>query len=409
MRIVFVSNSYPPLANGGCGVLAENLVTSLRRKGHRVWALVSEDVGRKTGDRVPDYVYAILQLTSPFTTSPRHSIWRRMCVTWANYQRSIRKLREVKPDVVFLMHLGRMSLGPAYAARDLGIPYLFSLNDNYLAQYSPVGKRKDLRGRLRGLAERWIFPRLTHTGLSMDNAISISEATRDALCSLEVPVQKARAIYQGIPLDRFQFRPKVGPANAKLRLLYVGNLVAYKGVLTLLEAAALLQKRLPGRDVTVTIAGDGPQRADLECRAREHGLADKVRFLGWIDNGSLPTLYHESDILVFPSTWPEPFGLTFLEAMACGTPVVSTATGGNREFLRDQENCLIFKAGDPEALASRIVELITDGSLYAKLSRNAANQVREQFSLERYVDRIEEILQVLASGRKGPNRGAFDE
>lgn len=398
MKIVLVSNGYPPVEGGGCCVLAENLVTSLRGRGHHVWAVVSEDVGRKAGGRTPDGVYPLLRLTAPFTNPPRHTFSRRIHVSRKNYRRAIGMFTKLEPDVVFLMHLGRMSLGPAYAARDLGIPYLFSLNDNYLVQYSPAGKRKDLRGKLKGLAEKWMFPRVTYNGLSLDNAMSVSEATRYALCSLGVPVHKAEVIYPAVPLDRFQYiQRNVGPACRQVRLLFVGNLIPYKGALTLLDAVALLQRRLPGRDVTVTIAGDGSQRQDLESTAREHGLADKVSFLGWVENGSLPNLYHKSDILVFPSTISEAFALTFLEAMACGTPVVSTATGGNREFLRDRENCLIFEGGDPEGLASRIVELVTDGSLYKRLSLNAAKEVRQRFSLDMYIDRIEEVLQNLRS------------
>jgi glycosyltransferase involved in cell wall biosynthesis len=112
----------------------------------------------------------------------------------------------------------------------------------------------------------------------------------------------------------------------------------------------------------------------------------------------LSGVYREHDIFVFPSTWQEPFGLTHLEAMACGTPVISTADGGHGEFLKDGENALIFEKENPGQLAAQISRLISDNDLAGHLAATARAMVEQEFTLQRYVTDIEAFLQEAATG-----------
>ncbi|MEE9181143.1 MAG: glycosyltransferase family 4 protein, partial [candidate division NC10 bacterium] len=204
-----------------------------------------------------------------------------------------------------------------------------------------------------------------------------------------------------IPLERFQYVERSLRLGQPVKLLYVGSLLPEKGALTVVQAIAFLKQEWEQFSVILDIVGDGPERDSLVDYCRRSGLSNLVNFLGKVEHDGVPSFYRNHDIFIFPSIWKEPFGLTFLEAMASGTPVISTATGGNREFLVHGQNCLVFEAGNARELASRIKDLIEDASLYSTLSRNAAKEVRERFSLDMYVDRIEEILKGLALERKG--------
>ena len=95
---------------------------------------------------------------------------------------------------------------------------------------------------------------------------------------------------------------------------------------------------------------------------------------------------------VFPSIWSEPFGLTHLEAMASGVPVVSTANGGQGEFLRDGVNALVFEPEDAEGLACRLASLIVDDSLRRRIALGGRRLVEREFTLTRYVGGHAEVV-----------------
>src|ERR1051325_10801161 len=96
------------------------------------------------------------------------------------------------------------------------------------------------------------------------------------------------------------------------------------------------------------------------------GLTDRVAF-DVVDRSELASRYRDSDVFVFPTIWEEPFGLVPLEAMACGTPVIATGTGGSGEFLVEGYNCLLVPPGDAHALAAAVRRLAEDGELRARL------------------------------------------
>ena len=117
-----------------------------------------------------------------------------------------------------------------------------------------------------------------------------------------------------------------------------------------------------------------------------------VRFLGRVPHTEIAALYRSHDVFVFPSIWREPFGLTHLEAMASGTPVVSTTEGGPGEFLVDGENSLTFPKEDSESLADALARFAADPVLALRIARNARAMVEARFSLDRYVVDIEAFL-----------------
>jgi glycosyltransferase involved in cell wall biosynthesis len=96
-------------------------------------------------------------------------------------------------------------------------------------------------------------------------------------------------------------------------------------------------------------------------------MNERVTFAGARPRDELPALYAAADAVVFPVRWDEPWGLVPIEAMAFGRPVAATGRGGSREYLRDEENCLLFEAGDAAGLAAAVRRLAEDGQLRARL------------------------------------------
>jgi len=157
-------------------------------------------------------------------------------------------------------------------------------------------------------------------------------------------------------------------------VLFAGRLTREKGLLSLLRALALLQT--PFKAV---IAGDGPLRERCKSLAGELGIDHLVEFRGWLSRAALQSEYTRCALLVFPSLWPEPFGLVGPEAMAYGRPVVAFDVGGVQEWLVDRVNGLLVPRGDVPSLAAAIAELRMDRQLRARLGEGARLCVKERF------------------------------
>ncbi|MGD8814541.1 MAG: glycosyltransferase [Anaerolineales bacterium] len=195
-----------------------------------------------------------------------------------------------------------------------------------------------------------------------------------------IPPGVDTAHFYPIPID--EAKAFVGLAPHENMLLYVGRIEPLKGVDILLEALAILERYgvLELHPVCLAIIGGEPEASDQEMTAemvrlkdlsKSLGMGDLVTFLGKQDQESLPYYYSAAEVVVMPSHY-ESFGMVALEAMACGTPVVASETGGLVFLVRDGETGFHVPAGDAAALADRLQTLIQDEVLRARLGRNAA-------------------------------------
>ncbi len=189
----------------------------------------------------------------------------------------------------------------------------------------------------------------------------------------------------GVDLGRFKPLPKeaakahVGIPIRNKNILFVGRIEPLKGVDTLLQAMALIQERYPKvvENVDVTIIGGDPwandpdlEMARLQSMRAQLGIHDIVTFIGARDQNELPFYYAAAEMVIMPSHY-ESFGMVALEAMASGTPVIASEVGGLAFLIRDGENGFHVPSRDPEALAERIYELLTNDSNTHQLGEQA--------------------------------------
>jgi glycosyltransferase involved in cell wall biosynthesis len=224
--------------------------------------------------------------------------------------------------------------------------------------------------------------------------IAVSQAVAHSLRAQNIfPEGKIITIHNGIDVERFaQGRSSTGvpPVNHHMRVGMVGHLAPIKGQEEFIRAAAIVCRAR--HDVDFIIAGedksrDGENRAKIEKLIRDLELADHVQLTGWIDEvaGLLTTL----DLFVSPAR-SEPFGLSIVEAMATGVPVIATASEGALEIIDDESGRLV-PIGDVEGLAKAIADLLNAASERERLARNARAVVHSKFTLERMVDRTQEL------------------
>jgi glycosyltransferase involved in cell wall biosynthesis len=193
--------------------------------------------------------------------------------------------------------------------------------------------------------------------------------TRDELiASHGALASKIHVVNYGVDHATYYPRPAV-PRKAR-RVLYVGEVSRAKGVDVLISAFARIKKSIP--DAELVIGGKGRDRAQLEETARSLGL-DGVEFLGFVPEAELAELYASAAVMVFPSRYG--FGLSTLEAMACGTPVVVAATLDAPEFVSDAG--LLVTPGDAEELASGIERILAEPALRQELSTKAISRAAQ--------------------------------
>jgi glycosyltransferase involved in cell wall biosynthesis len=166
-----------------------------------------------------------------------------------------------------------------------------------------------------------------------------------------------------VDLSELRPPPDAGRRPWSWRLLHVGRFDPRKGIHVAVEALAHLPS---AATLDVLGSGDRSYLAQLEDTARRLQIADRVHF-GSTSRADLGARYVAADALLFAPLWEEGFGLVPLEAMACGTPVVASPTGGATEFLVDGENCVTFDRGDPASLARAVQRLAEDPSLRRRL------------------------------------------
>ncbi|MDO8671311.1 MAG: glycosyltransferase, partial [Dehalococcoidia bacterium] len=176
-------------------------------------------------------------------------------------------------------------------------------------------------------------------------------------------------------------------------VLFVGRFRYYKGLQYLLEAMQSVEARL-------LLCGSGPQEPELRAQVERDGLQQKVIFLGEVEDADLPNYYHASDMFAFPACErSEAFGISMVEAMVCGLPVICTDLGTGTTFVNQHEvTGLVVPPRDPVALAEALQRLAKDGVLRRQMALAAGERARREFGVETMVDRtIELYRRVLAA------------
>jgi glycosyltransferase involved in cell wall biosynthesis len=237
----------------------------------------------------------------------------------------------------------------------------------------------------------WLAERPIPWGYRRAEFEAISESTRDDLVARGVPAERIRVIHPGVDAQRFRPDPGVRRTSPP-SFLYVGRLKRYKGVDLAIRALAIAREARP--ELTLDIAGSGDDRPRLEALAGELGLAGAVRFHGFVPEARKLELLRSTWGNLFPSP-KEGWGITVVEAAACGTPSLASDSPGLRDSVRPGETGYLVPHGDPGALAARMLELAANPALVEQLGV-AGRRFAESHSWELAADLTESHLRDLA-------------
>jgi glycogen synthase len=406
VRILLLSNLYPPYIEGGAEITAGDIATGLERLGHEVQVLTSSH-GLSRAER-HERIWRTLRL-SPIAHFDRHRpLWQQFDQPYNYYRRYHcsanadelrRAVAATHPDVLYIWEITGIGVNSLLKVLpDLRVPIVFHIG-SYLLLYarSPETEQSHLRARR---FKQWLIgtvPALTWTSL-----ITVSAAVKQEYVQAGFDPERIEVIYSGID-PRFMNLPKAESVANKekecFQLLFVGRLSDEKGILVLLKALDLLLNEQGRKDIekpflhlNIFGTGDKAYINELETFLHDKRLTQVVTFHGKVPQDELIKHYDQSDIMLMPSLWKEPFGLVAVEAMARELPVIASNVGGPAEILTHEVNGLLIEPGDERALASAIIQLIENPDKCVRLAKAAQVTAQERFTIEENVRRVEQHL-----------------
>ena len=397
MKIVVVTNFYPPHYLGGYELGCRDVVDGLRSRGHQVDVLTS-DYGF---DRPVEEGHVHRWLKTDYQhiakgRDPTESLPVLAKKELTNRRAFARLCASLKPDLIYIWNMKHISVSIARAAERLGYPVCYFVSDYWMSEWEQDSWQAVRDRRPKRLSRRVVWSGLSfllrRTGLLSDVPLQLrhvqfcSGFLADATRRAGKHVADAEVIHWGI--DTSSYQPGNEAKNPK-RLLYVGQLIEIKGIQTAVEAFHIIKKWRGFEDATLTIAG-GPDYGDqVSQRIAALGLQEDVRLTGLIPREQLSQLYREHGTLLFTSLWDEPFSITLLEAMASGMAVVGTVTGGSQEILRDGDNALVFTKGDAPDCAAKVARLVNERELFDGIRDNGRRTVESRHTIEDMVQKVE--------------------
>lgn len=338
-NIACVGMGWFPKTPGGLDRYVYELTQNLAAGGDRV-SLYALDLP----EHQPNFPVELINLAS--ADSP---LWQRLWLTRRNFDLG----QKVKLDAINL-HFALYSL-PLQLP---DIPVTFTFHGPWALESQKEGQSKLAVFLKQQLVEKIVYRRC-------DRFIVLSKAFGNILHQeYHVPWSKIHVIPGGVDLKRFQ--PNLSRQQARQQLDWSQNrmilftprrLVKRMGLDKLLIAVAQIKPKIP--DIWLAIAGTGPLKATLEQQVTDLGLKEHVKFLGFLPDHQLPIAYQAADLCVIPSQSLEGFGLTLVESLACGTPVLCTPVGGMPEILTGLSPDAIAADCDSAAIAQRLEQLLT--------------------------------------------------
>ena len=404
MRILFLSNFFPPARPGGYTQWCHEVAERLAERGHTIGVLTSRHERAKAPASEP-HIYRLLHLEGDLAYyQPLHFFTRWKRQRRENLAFLENTVKDFAPDLIFVWGMWALSKSlPALAEQLLPGRVVYYLSDYWLSAVdmhttywqSPVRRwPMEVPKQVLGKVAMSMIAKESQPDLKLEQVVCVSARVRDLLVEAGLPLRSARIIRGGTDVQRFLNGPERDRASGRLKLLYAGQVVQHKGVHTAIEAMARLANKWSSDQIHLTLVGSG--HPDYETFLRDlverERLHDFVTFHKPVSKDRMPAILQQFDVLIFPSIYEEPLARMTQEAMAAGLVVVGTTTGGTREILTHGETGLTFEPEDAEGLAEQVTRLIVDPDLCCRLAQAGRQTVLENYTLDKMVKEIEAYL-----------------
>ncbi|HPX96398.1 MAG TPA: glycosyltransferase family 4 protein [Brevefilum fermentans] len=364
----------------GVGLHATNLLKGLANKGHSITMIVPESQAINS----PSPINFITVKDSKYIQSQ---------VRWIYYSIKFSKaLKELEKTTAFdIVHFTDVR-DSFYCSTNSNV--IGNINDTYCSDVKGLNYYKKY---YFDWLKRWSYYRLVHEIEKrklplLDGIIANSKYTLENISNTySIQSSKLYLCYKSVDLHRYRkialqnLSKTVSASNPQI--LFVGGNMQRKGIMDLIKAITLVRNSFPG--LKVIIAGKDKFIPNYKKICESLGIASFFKFLGWVSQEDLLSLYKTSTMFIMPSL-TEALGVVFLEAMAAGIPVIGTNIGGIPEIIDHESNGLLVPINSPIDLAKAISKMITDTKLYSSMAVNGI-ETAKRFSVEQMMRCTEKI------------------
>jgi glycosyltransferase involved in cell wall biosynthesis len=371
MRIAMVSQTASPLATGGQSVYVAELSAALSRQGHQVTVYTRRDAAGQPELMAAPGGYQVVHLPAGPARQLRQDKLLQHTNDFGQLLSHCLQVSNQRPEVVQSHHWlsGMVSV---LAGRAHGIPVVHTFHG-----LGVVERRYRETPAFRLEIERAI-------GRAASRVTATSSDEVFELARMGVPRGRISVVPGGVDTDHFTTDGPAARKTAPQRIVSVGRLVPHKGFAELIEILPTLP------DVELVIAGvpehgqlaKDPEARRLRAMARKLAVAKRVHLTGPVGRDELPELLRSADVVACVP-WQEPFGMTALEAMACGVPVLATAVGGLVDTVVDGITGLHVTAGRPREMAVRLRTLLANPGLRAALGAAGRDRAVSRYTWDR--------------------------
>ena len=413
MRILFLTNFYPPHELGGYAQWCQEVAVKLQDKGHDVLVLTSRHMRDSSNTIIEKGIVRKLYLQAEIDYyQPVDFFLKRSRQEKSNIDELAKCIENFKPDTIMVWGMWNLSsLVPHHAEKLLPGKVAY-----YIASYWPIdtnlhtaywqapANRKItefIKIPFRHAALAQILKEALSSELEHRYVYCCSEFVRDTLVAAGSIPSSAEVLLGGIDPTPFLIKQQENhkEISMTLKLVYFGRLIYDKGVHTAIEALGNLRRKGINHRIELTIIGGGhPEYMEyLKDLGRKLRVSDRIKYTDQVPRDQVPRLLKRFDAYLFTSIWPEPMARSVMEAMAAGLLVIGTEVGGQVEMLRNEQNALTFQAEDPLGLANQIERAMNDSALRKQLALSGKEMVIEHFTIDRMVDEIEKKLLEISS------------
>ncbi len=334
------------------------------------------EAGSKTAERMGKYREVLEKLDIIRLDRSRGRLLR----FWRAYREAKRLLKRDRYDLITAQEIEHAFLAWRLS-RKFGVPFEIQIHTDI---FSPYFVGSSVSNKVRVLSARFLLPRASHIRV-------VSQRIKNSLLGLtlyRLPPISVLPIFSEISLTKGGGNIKAKYPDASFVILMVSRLTHEKNIPLAIRAFRKVADEFPG--AFLFIVGDGPERERLEEEAIHEKIQPRVLFQGWHEN--LAPYYAGADAYLLTSNY-EGFGLSAVEALSAGVPVVMTDVGVAGEIVRHGENGIVVPVGDEKGIAGALTGLIVDVELMSKLRNGARETPMPYKSFEEYRDKLVTIWQ----------------
>ena len=375
MKILTITNYYPPHFIGGYEIACKETMDFLKKRGHEV-VVVTSDYSK--GQDKEENVLRKMHLTDYSKTSKI----QKKTDEYKNYKIILDAIKMIKPDLVYIWSLRGLGLYLIEAVEEHNIPKVFEIGDFWM--YGYMQKESKLKEIIKSF-----IPFLNTQNIKITPSICVSNWVAKEMRE----VYKSDTTYT-YPNATLIPKKKIYKNNKNIKFIFAGRIEEEKGLDLAIDALNRFAQIHPDSPFSFDIYGSGDKAYIDKCKALAKPIASKVNFKGKVQ--SKKQIYTNASILLMPTRMREPFGLVIIEAMAYRCAVIATNVYGPSEIIDHGKNGLLFDIHSLNDLLIQIEKLYFNTEYLNRIQENAYEHVSQNYSIVKVKTKVEKLLQNIA-------------